>query len=332
MKILSPLDSTDEVAQLAEAGAGEFFCGVLEDAWYERYPVISINRRPAGKGHFRKFSDLRAAVASAHALDLPVYFTINEHYYINEQYPLIRRYVESALEAGVDAFIVSDFGLMAYIREQGYEIPLHISTGGVVLNWRTAAFYCREFSVENITFPRHLSLAEIGAVAEKLPGIDTTVFVLNSRCINIDGLCTFQHGLAGKKIFPMFRNACMLPYEVSVFCSDENASPISFNEQATILERQKIWETVHVDDHPCGACGLSELHAMGVGSIKIVGRGNPIERKVMDVAFFKALLDYFENNPTAEQHEFRQFARTLYDETYKRACRRHMCYFPEVLA
>jgi len=42
MKILSPLDSIEEVDGLAKAGAGEFFCGVLEDSWYEKYPVISI--------------------------------------------------------------------------------------------------------------------------------------------------------------------------------------------------------------------------------------------------------------------------------------------------
>ena len=97
MKILSPLDSIDEVDGLAKAGAGEFFCGVLEDSWYEKYPVISINRRPAGKGHFRRFEDLKEAVSRAHGLGIPVYFTVNEHYYTQAQYDLIRWYLEEAV-------------------------------------------------------------------------------------------------------------------------------------------------------------------------------------------------------------------------------------------
>ena len=94
MKILSPLDSIEEVDRLAAAGAGEFFCGLLEEEWYKQYPVISINRRPAGKGHFRKFADLKTAVAKAHERNIPVYFTINEHYYIRDQYPLLKKYME----------------------------------------------------------------------------------------------------------------------------------------------------------------------------------------------------------------------------------------------
>ena len=111
MKLLSPLDSIEEVDGLARAGAGEFFCGVLEDRWHEKYPVISINRRPAGKGHFRRFADLKEAVARSHGLGIPVYFTVNEHYYTQAQYDLVRWYLDSAADARVDAFIITDFGL-----------------------------------------------------------------------------------------------------------------------------------------------------------------------------------------------------------------------------
>ena len=204
MKILSPLDSIEEVDKLAQAGAGEFFCGLLEEEWYEQYPVISINRRPAGKGHFRTFTDLKTAVKKAHEREIPVYFTINEHYYILEQYPLVTKYLESALDAGIDAFIVSDVGLMSYIKKRGYDVALHVSTGGTIFNWRSVAFY-KQLGASNITFPRHLTITEMNDVIGTMPPVDITVFVLNSRCINVDGFCTFQHGLAGKEIFPMFR-------------------------------------------------------------------------------------------------------------------------------
>ena len=326
MKILSPLDSIEEVDDLAKAGAGEFFCGVLEDGWYEKYPVISINRRPAGKGHFRRFEDLKEAVSRAHGHGIPVYFTVNEHYYTQAQYDLIRRYLEGAVAAGIDAFILTDFGLLQFIKEQGYPAALHISTGGTVFNWRSVAFF-KELGAGNITFPRHLSIAEITAITAKMPAMETTVFVLNSRCINIDGFCTFQHGLARKEVLPMFKNACMLPFDVQVCSRQEN---LPFIQQACMIERQRIWERVHVDDHPCGACALFEFQKLGIGSLKVVGRGNPLERKLADVRFLKNLLDRLDEKPG--QAQFRATARMLYTDTYKRECRAHMCYYPEVMA
>ena len=329
MKILSPLDYTDDIEKLVEAGAGEFFCGLLDEAWYLKYSVISTNRRPAGKGHFRNFEELKDSVSTAHGLNVKVYFTLNEHYYINAQFEMLKKHIDQAIESGVDAFILSDYGLMSWLRENGYDIPIHISTGGTVFNWRTAKFYCDEFSAESITFPRHLEIEELRSLVEKLPEVDTSVFVLNSRCINVDGFCTFQHGLAGKTVFSMFRNACMLPYSVEMFSESSEAAIISPEKKENILSRQKVWEKVHVDDHPCGACAIYEFKEMGIKSLKIVGRGNPTERKVKDIAFLKSLVTALDSN--ISKQEFRNIAMGLYSETYDRACREHMCYFPSVM-
>ncbi len=329
MKILSPLDNIDEVEQLAGAGADEFYCGVLEDEWYAKYPVISINRRPAGKGHFRRFSDLKAAVSLSHNLGKKVFFTVNEHYYTQEQMPLVIRYIESALAAGIDALIVTDYGLMAFLQEQRYPIALHVSTGGTVFNWRSAAFY-KGLGAARITLPRHLTIPEIQEIIATMPAMETTVFILNSRCINVDGLCTFQHGLARKEIFPMFRNACMLSYHVEAATVDDNGSLRALSSNSPVVQRQKIWETIHVDDHPCGACALYEFTSLGITSVKIVGRGNTLERKLRDVTFLKTLLAYLESTAPSKK-KFRQTARQLYTQTYNRACRLHLCYYPSVM-
>jgi putative protease len=329
MKILSPLDSFEEVEQLAAAGADEFYCGLLEDEWYAKYPVISINRRPAGKGHFRRFDDLTEAVSLSHNLGRKVFFTVNEHYYTLEQMPLVMKYIDSALDAGIDALIVTDYGLMAYLQEKNYQIPIHVSTGGTVFNWRSAALY-KELGAERITFPRHLTIKEIQDIVSAMLPMETTVFILNSRCINVDGFCTFQHGLARKEIFPMFKNACMLPYDIEAVAVDEDGELQAVNPPAPAVQRQKIWETIHVDDHPCGACALHEFNIMGITSMKIVGRGNPLERKLKDVSFLKTLINYLRLEKPSKK-KFRETARELYAQTYSRTCRMHMCYYPSVM-
>ena len=328
MKILSPLDAIEEVEQLAAAGADEFYCGLLEEEWYEKYPVISINRRPAGKGHFRRFADLEEAVAASHALHRKVFFTVNEHYYTQEQLPLVMKYIDGALHAGVDALIIADYGLMAYLRDKKYQMPFHMSTGGTVFNWRTAQFY-KELGAERITLPRHLTIREIQSIVSTLPSMETTLFIMNSRCVNVDGFCTFHHGLARKEIFPMFRNACMLTYHVEAVAINEAGESEMVSHNSPVVQRQKIWETVHVDDHPCGACALYEFSRMGITSLKIVGRGNTLERKIEDVTFLNTLRSYVKEKPAKKS--FREKARRLYNETYHRTCRLHMCYYPSVM-
>ncbi len=329
MKILSPLDSVDEVDALVDAGAGEFYCGLLDERWHESYPVISLNRRPAGKGHFRSFADLGEAVKRAHDRGVSVYFTLNEHYYTDEQYTLLWYYIDGALAAGIDAFIVTDFGLIASLQERKYQVPLHCSTGTTVFNRRSLSFF-KELGVSNITLPRHLSVEELRSLSAHASGVDLTVFILNSRCVNVDGFCTFQHGLAGREIAPMYRNACMLPFKVSGFKVQGSVQVQTLPADSPQIERQKLWERVHVDDHPCGVCGLFDLYDMGIGSVKIVGRGNPTERKLTDVTFVSNLICEMQQE-ARDRDRYLQRARKQYVAVYGRQCRRFMCYYPELL-
>jgi hypothetical protein len=118
----------------------------------------------------------------------------------------------------------------------------------------------------------------------------------------------------------------MLPCEIMPYPS---RSP-DHHETERLVARQRIWEKVHVDDYPCGACALYELKSVGVTSVKIVGRGNPTERKLRDLHFLRGLLDLLEKErPTCRA--YREAARKCYRETYKRPCRAYMCYYPSVM-
>ncbi len=97
-----------------------------------------------------------------------------------------------------------------------------------------------------------------------------------------------------------------------------------------LIARQRVWETVHLDDYPCGACALFEFNQMHLTSLKIVGRGNTTERKITDVAFFRTLLNYlYQEHPI--KADFRNYAKELYPRTYNRPCRPFMCHYPSVM-
>jgi putative protease len=340
LKILSPLSRIDEVEPLIDAGADEFYCGVLPSEWREKYTVAAcLNRRQEDNAfiktspHMSSFADLEEAVRRSHKRSIPVVLTINEHYYSREQYPYLTEYIEQALKVGIDAFIIGDLGLLFTLREMGSTARIHISTAGTAFNAETVHFY-RDLGASRVILPRHLSLEEIGGIAQKVSGVELETFILNSRCANVDGLCTFQHGLADlvdEENRKSYENACMLLYEVSAAVdgvSDEEAEKIL--QEKISWERQHFWSALHIDDRPCGGCALHEFEEMGLAGVKIVGRDNAPEKKIKDVLFIRRLLTRLrEGNPPKK--EFREYARAIYQEEYKWPCLIFKCYYPSVL-
>ena len=339
IKILSPVSRCDEVEDVIAAGADELYCGILLDDWRKGYTVsASLNRRQEDNTilgtspHFKSFEELKESVEIAHSRSVPVILTLNEHYYSKDQYPYLLSYVDKALEAGVDAFIVGDVAFILSLRERGISTDIHISTAGTAFNSETVRFY-QELGASRVILPRHLTIEEIESIASEVSDVELEAFILNSRCANIDGFCTFQHGLADlfpdEKVKEQYLNACMLSYKISVYPDAKVESDSDIKEKIS-WERQSIWSALHIDDRPCGACALFEFSKIGLHGVKIVGRQNAKSKKIKDVIFLRTLIDSLsEKNPSKE--EFRKFSRRLYQETYEWPCLIFKCYYPSVL-
>lgn len=341
LRILSPLSGPDEVERLIEAGAGEFYCGILPEQWRRDYSVAaSINRRQEnvrGKGtspHMDSFDDLARCVQLARPHNVAVAVTLNEHYYSNSQYPALTAYIEQCLKAGADTFIAGDIGAILTLQDIDPNVNIHISTAGTAFNSESVHFY-RDLGARRVILPRHLTLDEVQAIVDKTNGIELEAFILNSRCANIDGFCTFQHGLAEFVDEPERKrdaeNACMMLYKIT---ADVKGCDSPEEKEALLQnvswERQHFWSAVHIDDRPCGACALYEFEQMGLAGVKIVGRGNTFDKKIKDIRFLQGLLDYLrDEKPTKKQ--FRERARSRYKELYDCVCLVFKCYYPSVL-
>lgn len=322
--MVTPLDSFDDAEKLVASGAGEFYCGIIPAEWQGEYAPASIDRRPRGQSHFESWESVSDTIATAHRLGAKVNIAINEHYYTAPQYELIDAFIKNAVSAKADSLIISDPALIFYIKENEISLKTHLSTGGVCLNCETALFF-RDTGVSRIILPRHLTIKEIEKISA-IDDIEFETFVFNSRCVNIDGLCTFQHGLSGAKIENFYRNACMLSYDVQTITKQETDERKKMNA----VKRQKIWESVHIDDFPCGACSLFEFSEAEISAVKIVGRGNDSERKIKDLQFFSKLKSLIEEG--MDKKTFRKETSRLYRELYERECRYHMCYYPEAMS
>src|SRR5262249_31052706 len=71
---------------------------------------------------------------------------------------------------------------------------IHISTGGTTFNSYAAKFYHR-LGASRVVLPRHFNAPEIVKMVGRIDYMEREVFIMNAGCKNVDGFCTFQHGI-----------------------------------------------------------------------------------------------------------------------------------------
>lgn len=357
MKILAPVNNPKEVDRIIGAGADEIYCGVIPSDWMSKYTnVASVNRREWMTANLNSFFQLKEVINTAHNSNIPVYVTLNA-LYTKSQYPLLLNQVKKFEEMKVDALIVADLGLLLTLRKEKIDLDVHISTGGTTFNSQTAKFY-EQFGISRIVLPRHLKVEEIARLVKGCPSLQFEVFILNSGCKNIDGFCTFQHGISEilhKQIWNLpkklnfdrhFLNiirklpkwlvknikadvfgvdsACLLNYKI--FFSSGSEDLTRKQKQAIIRNISENFSLFSGID-TCGVCRLSEFRDIGIGSIKIVGRNYSTEKKVKDVQFLKTILSCLENR-SLDKQKFQEYVRSTFRRIYKVNCRR-LCYYPD---
>jgi len=350
MKILAPVNNSKEVKDIIDAGADELYCGVMPLDWKRHYTNISSpNRREWKTANISSFDELKKVVDIAHSSGVPLYLALNA-LYTQRQYPLVLEQAEKAKGMGIDALIVADIGLLLTLKKEGVKLDIHISTGGTTFNSETARFY-EDLGVSRIVLPRHLQIQEIEGIVKDNPSIKFEVFILNSGCKNIDGFCTFHHGInevlhkkawdlpKGLNLDRHFLNMIrMLPQEFAcrikgdVFGIDSacllnyKVSAVKGGEEGVLGRIARNFTLLSGVD-TCGACRLPELQNIGVYGVKIVGRNYSKSKKVKDTRFLRAILDETANR-RFDRKEFYTRTKNIFRDIYKIRCG-EVCYYPD---
>ena len=82
-------------------------------------------------------AEIKEAVVFAHGLGKKVYVTVNIFAH-NEDIADLPEYLLSLEEAGVDALLISDFGVWNIARQVVPDMSLHVSTQANTCNWAAA--------------------------------------------------------------------------------------------------------------------------------------------------------------------------------------------------
>ena len=210
------------------------------------------------------FSDeaLASAITAAHGKGVRVYVTCNTLPRENELERL-PAYLSFLQEAGADAIIAADLGVIALAKKYAPLVPLHISTQfGVVSSAAANALY--ELGADTVVLARELSLDEIRAIRAHTPReLRLEAFVHGAMCVSFSGRCVLSNYLTGRDAN---RGECAQPCRWKYHLVEEKRPgeffEISEDGGAFILNSRDLCMIEH----------LPELLDAGVTSLKIEGR------------------------------------------------------------
>lgn len=181
-EIMAPAGSFESLAAALRAGADSVYFGVGE-----------LNMRARATANFAE-DDLPRVARLCHACGAKAYLTCNVVVYDTELEPM-RRLIDRAKAAGIDAVIAADMAVITYAHRVGLEV--HISVQANVCNIEAVRFYAAYADV--VVLARELKLSQIRSIIDTIrrenicgPSghpVRVEVFAHGALCIAISGKC-----------------------------------------------------------------------------------------------------------------------------------------------
>lgn len=157
--------------------------------------------------------ELLKAIRYAHKYDVKIYLTINTLFRDDELISLYN-YLLPFYEAGLDAVIVQDLGVLNFVREHFPDMDIHASTQ-MSLTGAYGAALLKEMGASRVVTAREISLKEIENIHKNVD-IEIESFVHGAMCYSYSGQCllsSFIGGRSGNR--GRCAQACRLPYGVN---------------------------------------------------------------------------------------------------------------------
>ena len=207
----------------------------------------------------------------------------------NEEFSDAVNLAVSAYNNGVDAIIIQDLGLAAYLRKYYPEIPLHGSTQMTVHNLE-GAIQLEKLGFSRVVLSRELSIEEIKYIRENTK-LELEVFIHGALCISYSGQCLLSSMIGGRSgNRGLCAQPCRLPYELI----EENNDLMSPRDNF-------------------GMEYLPELIKMGINSFKIEGRMKTPTYVGVVTKHYRKYIDLVLNNISLDNDNLKQLIKENLD-------------------
>ncbi len=126
----------------------------------------------------------------AHNLNKKVYLTLNIVFH-NEDMDGVEDYIKQVVDAGIDAFIVSDPFIISHIKTNYPQVEVHLSTQNSTSNYKSVEYF-KDEGIDRVVLARELSKNEIKEIIDKT-GVDIEVFIHGAMCTCFSGRCALSN-------------------------------------------------------------------------------------------------------------------------------------------
>lgn len=250
--LMAPVGSRESLFAAIAAGADAVYFG-----------VENLNMRAHSAKAFT-IDDLHEIAAICHEHGIESYLTVNTIIY-DEERPLMKKIIDAAKAAGIDAVIASDVAVMSYCREVGQEV--HLSTQLNISNIEALRFYAQFADV--VVLARELTLKQVKAIADAIEAenicgpagrpVRIEMFCHGALCMAVSGKCYLSLSTRG---YSANRGACIQTCRRSYIAKDKERD-IEFEIGNEYIMSPKDLKTIGF---------LDRMVKAGVRVFKIEGR------------------------------------------------------------
>ena len=212
----------------------------------------------------------------AHKLGKKVYLTLNIVFH-NEDMDGVEEYIKEVVDAGIDAFIVSDPFIISHIKKNYPNVEVHLSTQNSTTNYETVEYFKNE-GIDRVVLARELSKEEIKEIIDKTH-VDIEVFIHGSMCTCFSGRCALSNYVTNRDAN---RGGCAQVCRFSFINGD--------NKEFTMATKDMNM-----------AKYISDLIDIGVVSLKVEGRMRSLYYLATVIGTYRKIIDDYYNNVLTEE-------------------------------
>ena len=210
--------------------------------------------------------EIREGCNFAHNLGKKVHLTLNIVFH-NEDMDGVEEYIKEVVDAGIDAFIVSDPFIISYIKKNYPQVQVHLSTQNSTSNYEAIHFFEDE-GVDRVVLARELSKNQIEEVIENVH-CDIENFIHGAMCTCFSGRCALSNYVTNRDAN---RGGCAQVCRFSFI--NEGKKDFTF---AT--------KDMNMANH------IKDLMDIGVASLKVEGRMRSLYYLAVVIGTYRAIID-----------------------------------------
>lgn len=226
--------------------------------------------------------EIREGCSFAHKLGKKVHLTLNIVFH-NEDMEDVEKFIKDVVDAGIDAFIVSDPFIISHIKKNYPNVQVHLSTQNSTSNYKAIEFFEKE-GIDRVVLARELGKKEISEIIDKV-NCDIEVFIHGAMCTCFSGRCALSNYVTNRDAN---RGGCA---QVCRFSFDTNES----KEFTMALKDMNMAEYI------------GDLIDIGVTSLKVEGRMRSLYYLATVIGTYREIIDrYYDKTLTPEIMEVLQ--------------------------